>query len=222
MTHKFRICDRQTASITACLLRVAGTLALFCMLLSFSTHSAAKGGNLTAEDALRQLPPSIFENTGEPVSEEEKERLLDRGYSRDWVVVTNHTDSLRLTTINDGRTAVSVQIFHRQNGGVVVLGARSADDCASEIWNYSAGGGLVPAPGPEEPTTEDFFTPGYALPKGVSPAYRICLAEDHPNLEVRPLFWGPDGPVDIHPVNRVLYGWNGSEFIKNVSPIAAP
>jgi hypothetical protein len=45
------------------------------------------------------LPVGIFENTPEPIGEEEKERLLDYGYTSNWVILHNDADSLDLAAM---------------------------------------------------------------------------------------------------------------------------
>ena len=60
----------------------------------------------------------------------------------------------------------------------------------------------------------DFLARGRRLGE-LSPAFMLCLADD--GLEVRPLFWGPKGLVDV-PVDRtVRYVWKDGSFEKRVA-----
>ena len=202
-------------------------------ILFFSCYVAVAGailsitaGNSTAKDStppsaadlLRMLPTSIFDNTPEPLNEEELELLLVQGYTHAWVIVENKTDSMRMTATGDNPGEVHVHILRSSPGGIIMLGARTNDSCATELWAYNPYGGIIPYDTPPDPTFSDLFTQNKHLPKNLVPSYRICL--ENGMLEAVPLFWDTAGPVSISPDNRVFYLWNGKEFVKRVIPAA--
>ena len=53
------------------------------------------------------------------------------------------------------------------------------------------------------------------LAADVSPAFMFCLEDD--GLDVRPLFWGPAGLVDVPVGKSVRYIWKSGAFEKTVS-----
>ncbi len=189
--------------------------AAFLAAAAFWAYPAAAGD--TAESVFHRLPAGIFENTPEPISEDDKDLLLERGYISNWVVMHKDADSLLMAAMSPLEAEVRVRLFRSSapaGGGVAVLGARTSDSCAAELWRYDAHGGSVPVAGPPEPSLADFFRPGYSLPPGVSPSYRLCLEEDR--LEAKPLFWNESGITEVPVCNRVFFFWNGTEFVKQV------
>ena len=56
---------------------------------------------------------------------------------------------------------------------------------------------------------------GQRLAADVSPAFMFCLEDD--GLDVRPLFWGPAGLVDVPVGKSVRYIWKSGAFEKTVS-----
>ncbi len=200
--------------------RIPARLVACVLLLAAALPAYAKDtARIRAEEIFRQLPTSIFDNTLEPVGEEDKERLLDRGYISNWVILHKAPDILVMSAMSQVGGEVILRLFRAPSGGVAMLGAKTGDACASELWRYDAHGGIVPDAGPAEPPPADFFAPGRALPPGVSPSYRLCLENDR--LEAKPLFWNSDGLVDILPDNRIFFAWNGTAFVQQVEPRTA-
>lgn len=183
-------------------------------LLACGAVFAKELQNIAALDVFRMLPPSIFENTNMPLTEQEKEALLERGFTADWVVVKVREDSVLVKSPGDETEAVTLRLFRAPDGGIAVLGAETADSCAAELWRYGAHGGLFPAFPPEDPKASEYFTQESPMPQGVTPTYRLCLVGEL--LEAVPLFWNDSGLAQVRPANRVVYAWNGTAFNKSV------
>ena len=187
-------------------------------LLIAPAARAADKSAMSAEDLMRLLPTSIFDNTSAPISQDELDLLLTRGYIDAWVVVENKRDVLRMTATGDSPGEVQLQVLRAAPRSIVILGARSDDACASELWEYRTGGGLVPYAAPPGPSAQDFFALTKTPPRGLIASYSFCLEAGM--LEAVPRFWNADGPVDITPDNRIFYIWNGEDFVQRTAPAA--
>lgn len=183
-----------------------------CLL---SSQAISAQGFITAEQLFRQLPTSIFDNTTEPLTEDNKEMLLEKGYTTNWVIIAKDADDIFMEAMSAEEGTVSIHMFRGPHGGVVVMGARTADTCAAELWEYSERMGLVPYAGPADPLVADFLPANTKLSPEITPTFRICLEGEM--LEAKPLFWGDSGLIDIPGARRVLYSWNGTAFTKNSS-----
>lgn len=173
----------------------------------------------TARELFAKLPVTIFENTPEGLSEEEKQELVERGDSTFWLLENENSDRLVLLSRPFGETRVLVKVFR---GGphnvVVVLGTSGTPVCALELWELDETGGLVPMQTPDEPDLHEFFRPNRDIPKDASPAVLFCVKDN--GLEARPLFWGVDGLVDVQPDFRVEYEWKDGKFVKKILPVS--
>ena len=167
-----------------------------CLLLSARSVQARE---LTALDIFAQLPITLFENTPEGLSEDEKLRLIEQGASEFWEVERFDADRLVLVSRPFGETRVGLRVFRG----------------ALELWQEDATGGFVPANPPDDPQLSDFLASGQRLAADVSPAFMFCLEDD--GLDVRPLFWGPAGLVDVPVAKSVRYIWKSGAFEKTVS-----
>ena len=169
-----------------------------------------------AEYFFRLLPVDIFENTGEPFREEDKDVLFAVGYTPAWVLAHNGPDTLIVTALDAVRTEVVLHLFRNVSGGVAVLSARTPDSCACEFWRWDAKGGLVPEAPPEDPGIADFFPAEQPLAADLRAEFFFCLTESYAELEAKPRFWNAEGPVDLTPTKRVLYSWGGAGFSKKI------
>ncbi len=203
------------ARATAKTLVYAFGLSLFLLLANTAKAATSK---ITATSLFMQIPPSIFDNTYQPLTEEEKEILITNGYTHNWVLIYTNDDTMRFATTTLDDNKVTARVFHAGKEGYIVLGADTPDACAAEIWSFTANGGLIPHPGPQDPAPEDFFAEPYALGKEVTPTFRLCLVGDV--LEAKPFFWDDSGLIAITPTQKVLYTWTGSEFKKSITSIA--
>ena len=144
-----------------------------CLLLSARSVQARE---LTALDIFAQLPITLFENTPEGLSEDEKLRLIEQGASEFWEVERFDADRLVLVSRPFGETRVGLRVFRGGDRLLAALGTDGGD---------------------------------------VSPAFMFCLEDD--GLDVRPLFWGPAGLVDVPVAKSVRYIWKSGAFEKTVS-----
>lgn len=190
---------------------------LWGAMFLFTSQAASAQGFITAEQLFRQLPTSIFDNTSEPLTEDNKEMLLEKGYTTNWVIIAKDADNIFMEAMSAEEGAVNIHMFRGPHGGVVVMGARTADACAAELWEYSERMGLVPYAGPADPLVADFLPTNTKLSPEITPTFRICLEDEM--LEAKPLFWGDSGLVDIPGAKRVLYSWNGTAFTKSSSAL---
>ena len=166
-----------------------------CLLLSARSVQARE---LTALDIFAQLPITLFENTPEGLSEDEKLRLIEQGASEFWEVERFDADRLVLVSRPFGETRVGLRVFRGGDRLLAALGTDGGAMCALELWQEDATGGFVPANPPDD-----------------SPAFMFCLEDD--GLDVRPLFWGPAGLVDVPVAKSVRYIWKSGAFEKTVS-----
>ena len=167
---------------------------------------------------MRLLPTSIFDNTPEPISQDDLDLLLTRGHIDNWVVAESSRNSLRMTATGDSPGEVLVQVLRASPGTIIILGANSGDACAAELWAQKPGGGLVPYAAPPGPSAPEFFALTRNVPRNIIASYSLCLEAGM--LEAVPRFWNAAGPVDIAPDNRVFYIWNGEGFVQRVAPAA--
>ncbi len=194
-------------------------LSLSGLCLTYATPARAKEkAPMSAADLMRMLPTSIFDNSPEPISQDGLDLLLTHGYNDSWVVVENKQDSLSITAVGDIPGEVQVQVLRVAPRSIIILGARTNDSCAVELWEYKARGGLVPYAGPADPPAPEFFAQAKPLPVGLFSSSSLCLESGM--LEAVPRFWNQFGPVDLTPDNRVFYIWNGKDFVKRVVPVA--
>ena len=197
--------------------RLGPAILVFSLLLLFQVAAQA-GGKDTASSLLRKLPTTIFDNTSLPLSEDDKEQLLDKGYAGAWVVVKANPDFLAMSLPDSLDGEVMVRLFRNGDSRLVVLGATTESTCAAELWSISPKGGLTPEHGPEAPPSSDFFRSGISLPTDISMTTRLCF--DGETLEIKPLFWNKKGPVHLNVHFRVLCHWDGTNFTrKEIIPI---
>ena len=79
-----------------------------CLLLSARSVQARE---LTALDIFAQLPITLFENTPEGLSEDEKLRLIEQGASEFWEV--ERFDADRLVLVSQARQRQCRNVVHR-------------------------------------------------------------------------------------------------------------
>lgn len=189
--------------------------------LCFSAVATARAedrASMGAAALMRLLPTSIFDNTPEPIGQDDLDLLLTRGYIDNWVVAESSRNSLRMTATGDSPGEVLVQVLRASPRTIVILGASSGDTCAAELWEQKPGGGLVPHVAPPGPSAAEFFALTRNVPRNIIASYSLCLEAGM--LEAVPRFWNAAGPVDITPDNRVFYIWNGENFVQRVAPAA--
>ena len=194
-----------------------------CLILTFcapSERAAAFDSQPSAEHFFRLLPVDIFENTGEPFAETDKDLLFAKGYTPVWMLAHNSADTLIVAALDAIRTEVILHLFRgNASAGVLVLNARTPSACACEFWSWDAKGGLVPQPAPEDPVIADFFPAGRPLPADLQAEYFYCLTGSaYDELEAQPRFWDSHGLVNITPTVQVRYTWNGTTFVKKIMP----
>ena len=197
---------------------LAAAYLLASALLPMPLAHAAERHIPSALDIFRLLPTSVFENTPEGLSDEEKQQLINKGHTSLWRMLPVDTDELKIESMPIAGSEVTIRLFHEQNASVVAVGAESRDGCAVELWRYDAQGRLVPHPLPQEPNIADFFAPD-ATPKGLASSVLFCLSGTV--LRAYPLLAGPQGPdPTIQPLNAVFFRWTRAGFEKAAVPLA--
>jgi hypothetical protein len=185
-------------------------------LANFAESRTAEREELAALEIFRLLPPTIFENTLEGLSTEEKERLLDYGKSEYWILLPDSPDSLELVSLPFGDTRVYLHAYREDGGGTLALtGSRSENICTLELWSISKGH-FAPVDTPPEPPVADFFARGNTMPRDVQASILFCL--DGRGLEAEAVFWQRQGRAHVPVDNEVRYEWNGRNFTKRVQP----
>lgn len=192
---------------------------VFFFILSawiLSPATAMADTNMSAMEIFSRLPVTIFEDTPEGLSDDERNQLVDRGECAYWLVSSEGPDHLSLLSRPFGETKVTLRVFRSgEHGFVAAIGTSSTPICALELWGLDSASGLVPVDTPADPPVSDYFDPGYRLPRNLSPAKLFCLTDD--GLESRPLFWGPDGLMHIVPTRLVNYVWKDGQFVKKIT-----
>ncbi|MDR2695383.1 MAG: hypothetical protein LBC79_03270 [Deltaproteobacteria bacterium] len=181
-------------------------------------HAPGAAGRepIAALEIFRLLPATIFENTLEGLSEDEKERLLEYGKSEYWILLPDSRDSLEMVSLPFGDTRVFLHAYREDGGGTRALtGSRSAELCTLELWRMSEGH-FAPFDAPPEPPVADFFARGNKKPKDVQASILFCL--DGEGLEAQAVFWKRQGRAHVPVDNEVRYVWNGRHFEKRIRP----
>ena len=107
-----------------------------CLLLSAQSVQAR---GLTALDIFAQLPITLFENTPEGLSEEEKLRLIEQGESEFWEVERFDADRLVLVSRPFGETRVGLRVFRGRGIGCLLHWGRTGAPCVPlELWQEDA------------------------------------------------------------------------------------
>ncbi|MEG2173076.1 MAG: hypothetical protein RRY29_07420 [Desulfovibrionaceae bacterium] len=177
-------------------------------------------GEPSVREFFASVPLTLFENTPEGLSDEERQELLELGTSRYWKIVDESQFSLTLESLPFGESVVFVRLFPQksQGGGqafvVGAIGTRSTSMCTLEMWREDKNGRMVPEDTPSEPPITDFFTPKTRIPTDVEPTVLICLGAQ--GLEAMPIFWNASGMAYIPVDSKVYFVWTGTGFEKRV------
>jgi len=169
-------------------------------------------------EIFRLLPATIFENTLEGLSADEKERLLDYGKSEYWFLMPDtpdSPDSLELISLPFGDTRVFVHVYREEGGGTLALTGSKGEGgiCTLELWRMNRGH-FAPIDAPPEPSVADFFAKGNKVPKDVQTSILFCL--DGEGLEAQAVFWKKQGRAYVPVDHEVRYEWNGKKFEKQI------
>ena len=179
----------------------------------------ARADDPSAREFFRRLPPTIFENTPEGLSDGEKDELLENGKTGFWEITHETADALDMVALPFRESVVSVRLFHRGPGdSLAAVGTWGNPVCTIELWREDRDDRIVPVPTPSEPPVRDFFAAGNTPPKDVEPSVLICLGER--GLEARIVFWNASGMAHVPVDNDVRYEWTQGTFEKRVTPRA--
>lgn len=203
-------------------------LLLLVALLGTESGRAQNGAQQTGTSMLHSpvreffahLPLTLFENTPEGMSDDERQELLEIGASAYWKIADESELSLTLESVPFGESVVFVRLFPQksQGGGqgfvLGAIGTRSSAMCTIEMWREDKNGRMVPEDTPQEPPITDFFSPKTLVPKDVEPSVLLCLGAQ--GLEAMPIFWNASGMAYIPVEATVHYEWTGSTFEKRV------
>lgn len=179
--------------------------------------------NSPVREFFARVPLTLFENTPEGLSDEERLELLETGSSSFWKILDESELTLSVQSLLFGESEVSVRLFPQKSQGaggqefiLAALGTRSSAMCTIEMWREDKNGRMVPEDTPTEPPITDFFGPKSRIPRDVEPTVLICLGAQ--GLEAMPVFWNASGMAHIPVDNTVSYHWTGSAFEKRVQP----
>ena len=190
-----------------------------CLALALPFHAEAAHGTsqdpsrISARAMFSLLPPSIFENTSEGLSDDEFDALVEEGRTEYWSISRESANDLVISAAPPVESKVVLHLFRSDDGGVVAaLGSQSGIVCALEFWRYDGAGKIMPVAGPEQPSISDLFLPDH-LPSHVDPTIMMCLEQD--KVFAKPVLWSANGIVHEPQDFIVHYFWNGREFIKD-------
>lgn len=187
------------------------------IVLSLSGVSRAEDYEPTARGMFALLPPSIFENTAEGLSEEAKQDLLKEGRSEFWEIVGETADVLVLAERTFHDRAVALRLFRNHEDGStdVAVGTLGEPICTVELWRIDASGRIVPVDTPVEPKIGEFFRKRQRRSSGYS--VLICLGMG--GLGARPVIWDKGGFVNPDTDYEISFQWNGKGFEKVRLPV---
>ncbi len=193
-------------------------LFIVLLLVALSDSAKAAENEVTARSIFALLPESIFENTPEGLSPQDKQKLLSNGYSEFWEVAGETEDVLVFASLPFRDTAVALRLFRNTADGSVqaALGTLGGSVCTLELWKVDASGRAVPADTPQEPDISAFFAPGRKMPPDAKATVMICLGLG--GLKAQPMFWTSSGMAHVPVDNDVSFQWNGKSFDKQVQP----
>lgn len=193
-------------------------LLLVVLLAALSDSARAAENEVSARSIFALLPESIFENTPEGLSQQEKQKLLSTGYTEFWEVAGETEDVMVFASLPFRDTAVALRLFRNAADGSVqaALGTLGGSVCTLELWKVDASGRAVPADTPQEPDISAFFAHGRKMPPDVHATVMICLGLG--GLKAQPLFWTSTGMAHVPVDNDVSFQWNGKSFDKLVQP----
>lgn len=197
---------------------ISALLGVFMFALSFTIAGAEQGAGINAKGFFALLPPSIFENTVEGLSETEKQRLLVDGQAEFWHLADETDDVLVFSSLPFHDSTVALRLFRNtaDNSCIAAIGTTDGPLCTMELWRMDNSGRIVPIDAPAEPDIREFLEPGRLLPDGINPFALICL--DTEGVRAQPLFWSSRGLADMSVANDIRYQWTGTAFEKQILP----
>lgn len=190
---------------------------LFIVAYLVPVYAGAEDYGSTARGMFILLPPSIFENTPEGLSDFDKHELLARGKSHFWEITNETPNHMVFTALPLRDRGIGLRIFRNDRDGSteIAVGTFGEPVCSVEMWRLDLGGRLVPVDTPEEPRIKDFFGKDRRLGKHIRFSAIVCLGND--GLYSMPLFWNESGMLPSNVDNNIRYRWNGHEFEKQIS-----
>ena len=193
-------------------------LLIVLLLAALSDSAQATESEVNARSIFALLPESIFENTPEGLSPQEKQKLLSAGHSEFWEIAGETEDVLVFASMPFRDTAVALRLFRNATDGSVLaaFGTLGGAVCTLELWRVDATGRAVPVDTPQEPDISAFFAPGRKMPPDVQATVMICLGLG--GLKAQPMFWTSTGMAHVPVDNDVSFQWNGKSFEKLVQP----
>ena len=192
-----------------------GLLLISSIVTSEALASQVKSPDqLTAQYFLRSLPAEIFDQTEWPLTENEKNYLVDAGRVKQWFVKESTPDLLVISSATPEKSEMRIKIFRNaDNGGVIVVGTDGTLPCMAQFWQFDKYGRVLPLD--EEPLVDvsDYFITMSYLPPSISYSATFCLRDDD-RVEAVPSFWNISGLLEIPMEKRVFLVWNNSVFEK--------
>lgn len=187
----------------------------FLILFSGMPCFAGKKGP-SARGIFALLPPSIFENTPEGLSERAKQELLATGRSEFWELQAETVDMLIFAELPFGDRSVALRLFRNEKDGSIeiALGTLGEEICSLELWRMDASGRLVPVDAPDEPKFGEFFAK--KRPKTNGQTVLLCLSPR--GLEAKPILWSKRGSSLVRPDYDINFIWDGTRFRKEKLP----
>lgn len=184
--------------------------------LSLVVGAVRAGAGTDGVGYFAQLPITLFENTPEGLSEDEKLRLIEQGASEFWEVERFDADRLVLVSRPFGETRVGLRVFRGGDRLLAALGTDGGAMCALELWQEDATGGFVPRPIRRMTRSFPIFWPQGSGLRRMFPR-RSCSALKMTDWMYGRSSGGLAGLVDVPVAKSVRYIWKSGAFEKTVS-----
>lgn len=190
-------------------------IAAICILGHSGAYAEDYGA--TARGMFTMLPPSIFENTPEGLTETGKQELLHTGRSEFWEIAGETPDVMVLAQLPFRDRAVALRLFRNNEDGSteVAVGTLGEQICTVELWRMDMSGRIVPADTPPEPRIDEFFR----KKQRKNPGYSVLICLGMGGLSAKPVLWDKEGFVEPQTDYEISFQWTGAGFEKRVRPV---
>lgn len=191
--------------------------------LFFLLSCSSSPPQFTAAQFLAQLPASIFDNTAEGMSEQNKQQLLTRGKVDGWKITQQTDKSFVVSDTDSGQSTVQLMVYAAPPGQLIAVHTQNGQNTNLDFWRYTAASqqltqvGLSPSFFPKI-TGDDFLAAEEKLPDAYRATMTYTMNEDG-TIDVEPYTWMESVFEERTLLYTIQLTWNGKKFQVEKSPI---